>query len=566
MKRVLLLLCLLQVLSGYAQKVDTLYYDQSWKGVDHPSFATYYRVVVRPSSPLYPTRFKSFYMDGVLRCEGVAEIIDAYDDDKSKFKSLISYYRNGNKEFENFYENGEAHGVQIGYYESGNVAFKTEFKHGVREGYYSEYTPAGNVIVEGVVENNVYTGAVNVYSGEMLTASSFLEKGIRNGKCVFYENGNISAECIYNMGVLDGLMVRYNGNGAIVEKVNYVNGLPLGRFENREDGVISTCLLKEVWTETKLPIRMSVGFRRGSLVTSVGGSTTGAVLGGIAAAIAGVVSSGSSQSELAERRTYFDYFDLKIYNDLEGEDFACDISDVKVEYIRKTKSIEENSVLSHRAFAGIFSDYASAQEKLAEHKASSTASSAASQTSNYAQSARSYAHQDANVNVNTNASASASAAAVYGAAGATAAGAYGANTNGYAAGVYGGAASVYGAAGAAAARENYHSNTNGSASANQYGLAYGSSSSTTKDGYLEYQIYQNEMQKANSQIYRAQNAAAVYAEYADYDFFRIAPQTLETKWIGVKPEKRYDKIRLTFRVNDVFCMVEFDNVTEIMQH
>ena len=508
-------------------------------------------------------------MNGVLQTEGVAEVIDAIDDEKSKFKSIIGYYPNGKKCYENYFENGEVHGMQIGYHESGNVSWKTEYKHGVRDGIYSEYTPAGNIIAEGVVKNDVYTGPFNVYSNEMLITSSFLEKGIRDGKCVFYEHGTLSAECMYKMGVLDGLMVHYNENGAIVEKVNYVNGLPLGRSEDRQGGDISTCLLKEVWTESKLPIRMSVGFKQGALVTSVseiGKVTTGSILGGIAAALVGVTPTGPTQSEMVEHYTRFDYFDVKIYNDLDVDDFVCSISDIKVEYIRKSKSIEENSVLSHRTFTSIFSGYAAAQEQLAEHKAASTASSAASQTSNSAQSRGLYAHQNATVNVNTNTSANASAVAVYGAAGATEAGAYGVDTNGYAAGAYGGAAGVYGAAGAAAARGNYHSNTAGNSSANQYGMTYGSSTAETKDGYLEYQVYQNEIQKANSQIFRAQNAASVYAEYADYDFFKIAPKTLETKWIGVKPEKRYDKIRLTFRVNNVSCMVEFDYATEIMQH
>lgn len=552
MKKLLLAFLLSHALCGYAQKIDTLYYDQSWKGVEHADFATFYRVVVYPSSPNYPTRFKDFYMNGTLQAEGVIEAVDAFDDANSKFKKTIAYYDNGTKAGEFNFENGVYHGIQTEYHPTGNIAWQGSYNHGKLEGTYVEYTAAGNVLREGVVENDLYTGPAYHYVNEVLVTSAYIDKGVIHGKVSNYSNGRLLEETMYNHGVQDGLYCRYNENGIIVEKTNYVNGLPLGTQEDRTGGIIQTCVLKQVQSNGTLPVRISATLKQGALATKAvaKANTAGAILGTIAGALTNTIT--EAETGVVERYTYFDYIDLNIFNDSDNE-YACNITDVTVQYIKKGKYIRPNSAMSHSGFTNIFSSYAKAQEVIAETEAAEKAAAAASVTSSHTQVSNAYSHQEsqssANANVRVNANGS------YNSAGAAASVAYGANNSGNAAGVYREAVGAYSASGKYNANGKYSANTNSESS--QYGSTYGASSAKSKDGFLEYQIYQAEKAKADAAINKAQNDAARFAEYADYSSFRISSKTNIEKWIGVYKEKKYDMVRVFFRVNGIDCFVEF---------
>ena len=83
--------------NGICQQIDTLYYDNNGRGVDHISFASCYRILSFPTNPNFPKRFRDYSINGTLQGEGFFSYVDKYDDAKSKLiDKCIFYYHNGN--------------------------------------------------------------------------------------------------------------------------------------------------------------------------------------------------------------------------------------------------------------------------------------------------------------------------------------------------------------------------------------------------------------------------------------------------------------------------------------
>ena len=87
-----MLVCNLNI---FAQKVDTLYYDNNWKGVETKQFASFIRYVSYAQDGNYRNKFRTYFNTGELNSEGDFISIDKYDDSKSEFGAWKSYYKNG---------------------------------------------------------------------------------------------------------------------------------------------------------------------------------------------------------------------------------------------------------------------------------------------------------------------------------------------------------------------------------------------------------------------------------------------------------------------------------------
>ena len=87
--------------SVYSQsQVDTIYCDAEGYGVEHPSFADYYRVTLTSSNPNKPNRYKDYLMDGTLISEGNFIKIDKDVESQSIFScsaALNGLIRSGEK-------------------------------------------------------------------------------------------------------------------------------------------------------------------------------------------------------------------------------------------------------------------------------------------------------------------------------------------------------------------------------------------------------------------------------------------------------------------------------------
>lgn len=147
-----------QVLFAQVQ-IDTLYYDKDWKGIEHPTFATYYRVTMSSDNGSVRNRYRDFYMNGKMQGEGFFISIDPRDDSKSVFDGEYTvYYENGNIAFSGFYVDGLEEGLRRVYYENGTLDLEIEYRNGLPNGQYKEYDENGNVIVEAQMKNGELNG------------------------------------------------------------------------------------------------------------------------------------------------------------------------------------------------------------------------------------------------------------------------------------------------------------------------------------------------------------------------------------------------------------------------
>lgn len=145
-------------IQSFAATVDTLYYDDKWKGVETPQFASYMRILYYPSDSNMPKKVKDFYITGELQGEGNFISINKYDDSKSVFDGDNKvYYKSGKLHISAHYSNGVLNGDIIEYYPNGN--YKSTFKavNGHYDGYYYSYSEDNRLVYatlykEGVAE------------------------------------------------------------------------------------------------------------------------------------------------------------------------------------------------------------------------------------------------------------------------------------------------------------------------------------------------------------------------------------------------------------------------------
>ena len=181
-----------------AQKVDTIYYDKDWKGVESKSFATYVRVASYANDAHYTNRYKTYYASGELQAEGNFISFDKYDDSKSIFDgNCKTYYKNG-KLFENLtYKDGKQNGDDILYYENGLIWRKSYLTKGKFDGIYYEFTEDGNACSQFEFKNGEPTSPYYTYSTKDGLAtkynikdnSLYLETPSLNDKQVYIKNG-----------------------------------------------------------------------------------------------------------------------------------------------------------------------------------------------------------------------------------------------------------------------------------------------------------------------------------------------------------------------------------------
>ena len=264
MKRLMILCIAVFSLVGAARaqwQIDTIYYDKDWKGVDHPAFATYYRITMVPEDPNYPKRCRDFWMDGTLQSEGQFISIDKYDDSKSIFdgESLISYKSGALKEkctrsengtivksevfredgkpaYSGSTKNGKLEGVYIQYHENGKMAFHGEYVEGKQNVVTITWAENGNLISKVTYKDDVYNGPAELYDENgKLSVKMNLVDGKQNGEKYYYNENRVVMET-YKDDVLDGAYKQWD-NGKLSITANYKAGKIDGvlQFYNKDE-------------------------------------------------------------------------------------------------------------------------------------------------------------------------------------------------------------------------------------------------------------------------------------------------------------------------------------------
>ncbi len=147
MKRifVLLTLCLSIAFPSVAQmKIDTLYYDKDWKGVESKAFATYYRIIATSGDSNFGKKFRDYYITGELQAEGSYVTIDRYDDSKSVFDGeCVNYSKDGKITEKRTLVDGMLSGEYTKYSDEGLLLVHSFYKEGKLDGICTEFSENG---------------------------------------------------------------------------------------------------------------------------------------------------------------------------------------------------------------------------------------------------------------------------------------------------------------------------------------------------------------------------------------------------------------------------------------
>ncbi len=210
----------LSATNAYAQRVDTIYYDDNWKGVESKQFASYVRYASYAEDSNYKNRYRDYYITGQLQADGEFEYIDKYDDSKSRLGAsktyykdgtllsestivdgngkYVKYYENGKKEFECEVADGEKNGTEITYYENGLIHTKANYKNGKYEGIFYEFSEDGGTceqleFLKGDPLTSYYTLSTSdgyVAKYRLSDNSLYLEEPSLKEQQPYYENGH----------------------------------------------------------------------------------------------------------------------------------------------------------------------------------------------------------------------------------------------------------------------------------------------------------------------------------------------------------------------------------------
>lgn len=146
MKRVYfaIALCTLFASAWGQYRMDTIYYDQNWKGVPAAPFCSYYRIALYSSDSLYNNMCRDFYSTGELQGEAHFITIDKLDDSKSVWDGETkTYYKSGKIRSLNRWKNGIREGEQTEYFENGLIFRRYNMKCGKIDGVLTEFSENG---------------------------------------------------------------------------------------------------------------------------------------------------------------------------------------------------------------------------------------------------------------------------------------------------------------------------------------------------------------------------------------------------------------------------------------
>jgi hypothetical protein len=202
-------------LSVHAQRIDTLYYDNNWKGVETKEFATYVAYAAYAKSANFSNKFRIHYAaTNELQSEGNFISIDKYDATKLVYDGEIkSYYKNGQTHEVTFFKNGIREGSYTRYFENGLINLKINYVNGKPEGIYYEFSEDGNSCSqleykEGEPVTPYFTystkdGLITKY--KLKDHSLYLDMPTLNEVKVYLNNGNS-----WNYYLINGLCLMVN--------------------------------------------------------------------------------------------------------------------------------------------------------------------------------------------------------------------------------------------------------------------------------------------------------------------------------------------------------------------
>jgi len=551
MKKITFILILCLFSAKIFSQIDTVYYDDDWKGVEHPIFAKYYRVLFTSSNVNYANKFKDYWMTGELHSEGEFISIDKFDDKNSVFNGKCKmYYQNGRLQFEQTFVNGLKNGVSVMYYENGNKQLEYLWLKDTLNGKQIDYYENGNKKIELVVKQGVPNGKYIAYyeAGTIAVSCNYEDGKITGLYEEFYPNGKLAYSIPYLNDMQNGLAKIYDEEGNLVRSVTMVNDVANGKavdmypngnyveymFENDSinyskvdlfdsDGkFIISYNVENNWKQIGAVIPTNADLKTATInddVTEKGDKIAYYELNGLLVGV--VISSGFYDKVSNEIKSYL----LEVYIENLGlVPVNCFFSDVKIEFIKKDKSTRV-AVISPQSIYDRAARQMQRTLNIAYSNARTTASNAATVSSSG--SSKGY-------------SSSSAFGSTYGRSGTVA----GTVNN------YGGAA-----VGAAYSRGSVYGYTS------QYGSQSSNYSERTVDGLLRYQILQEEPGKVDEQKKQHEKRLNDFADALYYNFTLNPDEGSQYKLLYTY-FKKADLLRLTLTINNIPYVFEW-NVSHI---
>ena len=210
-------------------RLDTLYYNKSWKVTPNKAFASYYRLALYPADPTAAKEFRTYYMSGELQGEGSFVVLDGKDDAKSQFTgTLTTYFKDGQVEQKKTYLAGQLSGEYTSYYNNGNVKEHFFMKQGKKMGVGASFTENGRVCTLTPYKNDIPEGFYVVVDAD----GNYSKYSLADHQTILETPSPDEILTEYKNGVA---WPYYNKNGLIVGVSNSIVDENIGDY--REIGV-----------------------------------------------------------------------------------------------------------------------------------------------------------------------------------------------------------------------------------------------------------------------------------------------------------------------------------------
>ncbi|THU30774.1 tetratricopeptide repeat protein [Niastella caeni] len=143
---------------------------------------------------------------------------------------FTSVYLNGKPYGEGTYINGNLDGVFRHYYIDGSVQAIQCFKKGLRDSIFRTYHYGGKISSEGVYKLNEKIGTWKYYrpDGSLSQTEEYTAGKLHGKKIYYYKNGKVDAEVTYERGDRHGMYKKYSEEGVLAYQLHYEFDLPVG--------------------------------------------------------------------------------------------------------------------------------------------------------------------------------------------------------------------------------------------------------------------------------------------------------------------------------------------------
>jgi len=212
---------------AWGQNQKKIYYDENWIGCSETE-ASFYRLVEFDSNNKPIGVIRDYFITGEIQAviEG-ALYIDKQNNDGSLFNGLeLGFYKNGNKEYERTYSNGEHEGLATYWDKDENILIELNYSNGQLEGISTSWYENGNKESEENYSNGELEGVATDWyeNGNKLKERNFSSGELEGVATCWYENGNKEYEANYSNGEHEGLATYWYENGNKEYEANYSNG------------------------------------------------------------------------------------------------------------------------------------------------------------------------------------------------------------------------------------------------------------------------------------------------------------------------------------------------------